>query len=95
LSIAYRGLGRTVGGYRVASIETVQRIYGWTLEIVLRSDDAPGFQVLPKRWIVERTSAWSLTFRRLSNDYEYYPVTSTGRTHAALTRLMLRCLAQT
>jgi putative transposase len=83
------------GGYRGAFIETVQRVCGWTVEIVLRSDDATGFQVLPKRWIVERTFAWLLNFRRLSKDYEYYPVTSTGMIYAAMTRLMLRRLAQT
>ena len=66
------------GGYRGQFIETVQRVCGWTVEIVLRSDTAKGFQVVPKRWIVERTFAWFLNFRRFSKDYEYYPVTSTG-----------------
>ena len=46
------------GGYRGAFIETVQRLCHWTVEIVLRSDAVKGFQVLPKRWIVERTFAW-------------------------------------
>lgn len=83
------------GGYRGAFIETVQRVCGWTVEIILRSDDAVGFQVLPKRWIVERTFAWLLNFRRLSKDYEYYPVTSAAMIYAAMTRLMLRRLART
>jgi putative transposase len=83
------------GGYRGALIEWVQRMCHWTLEIILRSDTAQGFQVLPKRWIVERTFAWLLNSRRLSKDYEYHPVTSTGMIYAAMIRLMLRRLAQT
>lgn len=40
------------------------------LEIVKRSDDATGFEVQPKRWIVERTFGWLGRSRRLSKDYE-------------------------
>ncbi|WP_254229307.1 transposase [Wolbachia pipientis] len=35
-----------------------------------------GFQVIPKRWIVERTFAWLSNFRRMSKDYEHSPLTS-------------------
>jgi transposase len=38
----------------------------WCLEIVKRSDTAEGFEVLPKRWIVERTLAWISRCRRLA-----------------------------
>jgi putative transposase len=41
------------------------------MEIVRRSDDATGFEVLPRRWVVERTFGWLHNFRRLSKDYEY------------------------
>ena len=37
----------------------------WTIEIVGRRPTAVGFEVLPKRWIVERTFAWLSRFRRL------------------------------
>ncbi len=40
------------------------------IEIVKRSDQANGFQVLPKRWIVERTLAWLNRCRRLAKDFE-------------------------
>ena len=41
------------------------------LEIVRRSDAQKGFQVLPRRWVVERTFGWLNNFRRLSKDYEF------------------------
>ena len=40
------------------------------VEIVRRSDQAKGFVVLPKRWVVERTLAWLNRCRRLSKDWE-------------------------
>jgi transposase len=40
------------------------------VEIVKRSDRAKGFEVLPKRWVVERTLAWLCRCRRLSKDFE-------------------------
>ena len=83
------------GGYRGMFLDTVQRLCGWTVEIILRSDDTTGFQVLPKRWIVERTFAWLLNARRLSKDYEYHLSTSTGMIYAAMIRLMLSRLTQT
>ena len=51
-------------------------------EIVKRSDQAKGFAVLPKRWIVERTFAWLSRCRRLAKDFE-------NRTRIALTFLKL------
>ena len=41
-----------------------------TIEIVKRSDQAKGFAVLPKRWIVERSLAWFGRCRRLAKDWE-------------------------
>lgn len=66
---------------------------GWLLEIVKRSDDANGFVVLPRRWVVERTFGWLFRFRRLSKDYEVLPETSEAWIYAAMTRIMLRRLA--
>jgi len=65
----------------------------WVLEIVKRSDDAKGFQVLPRRWVVERTFAWLGRYRRLSKDYETLPETSEAMIYAAMSRLMVRRLA--
>ncbi len=44
------------GGYRGQLIEWVNRVCHWVLEIVHRT--APGFEILPRRWVVERTFAW-------------------------------------
>ena len=64
------------------------------LEIVLRSDDQAGFQVLPKRWIVERTFAWLDRCRRLSKDYEYLLETSETMIQIAMIGLMVRSVAR-
>jgi transposase len=42
----------------------------WTLEIVRRSELAKGFQLLPRRWVVERSIAWLNRNRRLAKDFE-------------------------
>ncbi len=52
----------------------VWRTGAWRLRIVKRSDGA-GFEVLPKRWIVERTSAWISRNRHLARDFERYATT--------------------
>jgi putative transposase len=56
------------GGYTGPLEQTCERIFGWVLEIVKRSDAAKGFEVLPHRWIVERTLGWLGRSRRLSKD---------------------------
>jgi putative transposase len=45
----------TDGGYAGALIAWAAWLANWTLEIVKRSDEVPGFKLLRKRWIVERT----------------------------------------
>jgi transposase len=55
------------GGYQGAATATaVEAEAGIPLEIVKRSDTTKGFQVLPKRWIVERTFGWLGRCRRLA-----------------------------
>ena len=58
-------------------------------EVVKRADGTQGFEVQPKRWIVERTFAWLSFHRRLSKDYEYLPATSEAFIHIAMIRVML------
>jgi putative transposase len=52
------------------------------------------FEVLPKRWIVERTWAWLMNNRRLQIDYERDPIVTQGFVWAVHTRLLLRRLIE-
>jgi len=80
------------GGYAGQLIDWTRQLGHWILEIVKRSDDVTGFQVLPKRWIVERTFAWFGRYRRLSKDYETLTESSEAIIYLAMTHVMLRRL---
>ena len=81
------------GGYAGRKMAmTVWRTGAWRLQIVKRSDVA-GFEVLPKRWIVERTFAWISRNRRLAQDFERYATTVAAFIRLAMIRIMLRRLA--
>ena len=81
-------------GYAGKLVDWVKYFFGCVLEIVKRSDHKSGFEVLPRRWVVERTLAWLGRYRRLSKDYEYLPQTSETMIYVAMTHLMLRRLAR-
>ena len=79
----------------------------WAVEVVRKppkriwwpEDQEPperprGFQVLPRRWVVERTFAWIGRNRRLSKDYEVLPTTEEAWIYLAMSRLMTVRLAQ-
>ncbi len=53
-----------------------------------------GFQVLPRRWVVERTFSWIDRNRRMSKDYERLTETSEAFIYVAMSRLMVRRLAR-
>ncbi|NJN37932.1 MAG: IS5 family transposase [Acaryochloridaceae cyanobacterium CSU_3_4] len=61
------------------------------VEVISRAD--PGFEILPKRWVVERTFGWLNWYRRLSKDYERLTDMSEAAIYAVMTRLMLKRLA--
>lgn len=62
----------------------------WTITIVKRTDDNAQFQIVPRRWVVERTFAWLDRYRRLSKDYEVLNISSETRCKQATVRLLLR-----
>jgi putative transposase len=64
-------------------VEYARRFCRFVLEIVKRPGEQRGFQVQPKRWIVERTLGWLTPFRRLSKDYETTTGTDDGRARPA------------
>jgi len=82
------------GGYAGGLVDWVKATCGWVLEIVKRNDDVTGFQVLPHRWVVERTFGWLGRCRRLSKDYEGLPETSEAMVYAAMIHLLARRLAR-
>ncbi|MCX2681997.1 IS5 family transposase [Galbibacter sp. EGI 63066] len=59
------------GGYRGKLVENAAKALGFTIGIVMRTDNAERFKVVPKRWVVERSFAWMNAHRRLSKDYEF------------------------
>jgi transposase len=59
------------GGYAGPKLRGALANLGrWTVQIIKRSDTAKGFEVLPRRWVVERTFAWLGRCRRLARDWE-------------------------
>jgi putative transposase len=80
----------------------VEVVYPWwrqlkryAPELLEGTSYKPGeFNVLPRRWVVERTFAWLGRCRRLSKDYERLPETEEAFVRAAMVRLMLARLVK-
>ena len=83
------------GGYRGDPLATfVEGHDGRTIEIVKRPDDAKGFVVIAKRWVVERTFAWLGRCRRLAKDWEASIESSEAWAYLASIRILSRRLAK-
>ncbi len=61
---------------------------------VSASQKGVGFQVIPRRWVVERTLAWLFNFRRLVKDYERDTVNSEAMVQIAMAHLLVKRLAK-
>ena len=66
----------------------------WTIEIVQRPPGVKGFQLLPRRWVVERSLAWLGRSRRLAKDFEATIASATAWVLLANLRLLSRRLAR-
>jgi putative transposase len=91
-------------------LEWIHERLGWTVEVVERSPRRgfmvtadgqftrvalPGtFEPLPRRWVVERTLAWTSRYRRMSKDYEHLPSTSEALVYLTGIRLLLGRLSR-
>jgi transposase len=64
--------------------------HGIELIVVKLAEAKKGFVLLPKRWVVERSFAWTGRFRRLARDYERLPETLAGFHVLAFAILMLK-----
>ena len=74
-------------------VARIENLFGFIFEIVNKVLGVGGFQVQPKRWIVERTFGWLIWNRRLVKDYEENTDVSKAFIQLAMIRLMLKQLA--
>lgn len=83
------------GGYAGDKLRSALGKLGcWTIEIVKRSDTAKGFEVLPRRWVVERTFAWLGRCRRLAKDFEATIASAVAWVFVAHIRMLMRRIAR-
>ena len=79
------------GGYQGDLAEWVKNKFGWDLEVVLRpKESSKRFNVIPKRWIVERTFSWLENYRRLTIDYEFLTETAETMVTIAFIQIALK-----
>ena len=76
-------------GYTGEAPEAAAAEHGIRLEVVKLPEAKRGFVLLPRRWVVERSFAWTARFRRLARDYERLPQTLVGLHFLAFAILLL------
>lgn len=81
------------GAYQGAVADCAAAGQGLRLEIVKRPVGTEGFQLSPRRWVVERSFAWLGRNRRLAKDFEQLIETSTAMAVLAIIQLLARRLA--
>lgn len=80
----------TDSGFAGTLVAWAARLLSMTVEVVRRPAGQQGFQVLPRRWVVERTLAWLTAHRRLARDYERLSERSETFIHWAMIGTMVR-----
>ena len=74
-------------------LQALAKFGRWSLEIVKRTAEAVGFEVLPRRWVVERTLAWLSRNRRLAKDFEASIPSARTWVYIASVQLLIRRIA--
>lgn len=82
------------GGYAGRLVAKAKRYWKITVEVVKKPREQCGFSPLPRRWVVERTFAWLMRWRRLVRDYERLPETHEAFVKWAMVGIMLNRLAR-
>ena len=75
-------------------LNTLAKFANWTIEIVPRTAHTVGFEVIPRRWVVERTLAWLNRSRRLAKDFEATIASAKAWLYLASVQLLIRRLAR-
>ncbi|MDP7534157.1 MAG: IS5 family transposase [SAR202 cluster bacterium] len=81
------------GAYDRGQLMDKAAFLGFVIEVVRRIEGQQGFEVLPRRWVVERTFGWMVRWRRLVRDYEGRIDVSEAMIHVAMGSLLLRRVA--
>jgi putative transposase len=87
-------LARADGGYAGKLVSWAKTALKLTVQIVRRPDDLHTFQVLPRRWVVERILAWITRHRRTVRDYERLPGHHETYLYWSMIMVMTRRLAR-
>ena len=82
------------GAYGGEKLSRAMIAASWKIEVVKPPPNQKGFEVIPRRWVVERTIAWINRCRRLAKDYENLNRTAIAFIRLASIRLMLRRLTR-
>ena len=80
------------GAYAGQLVDWASALGGWLIQVVKHAKNLHSFEVLPRRWVVERTLGWLGRNRRLSKDYEELTESSEAWVHIAMIHLMLKRL---
>jgi putative transposase len=81
------------GAYDRTTLLDKGAFLNFVVEIVRRLNGEPGFKVLPRRWVVERTFGWLIRWRRVARDFERRLDVSEAMIHVTMGSLLLRCIA--
>lgn len=81
------------GAYDRGKLMSAAAYRDFVVEIVRKLSDQKGFEVLPRRWVVERSFGWMMRWRRLVRDYEQRCDVSEAMIHVGMGALLLRRIA--